>query len=146
MILLVEDNQDEEELTIMALRKNNIRNEVIVVRDGVEALDYLWGTGKYLNRDMSLMPSLVLLDLNLPRMNGIEVLRHLRTAERTRLIPVVVLTTSSDRKDVSGSYEVGANSYIVKPVDFEQFVEVVKCLGPYWLILNELPVIGERNT
>lgn len=137
MILLVEDNQDDVELMLLALKKNNITNEVIVARNGTEALDYLFARGEHSNRER--LPALVLLDLNLPGLNGIEVLRQLRGNPETRLVPVVVLTTSGDRKDINVSYSMGANSYVIKPVDFNRFVELVSSLGPYWLFINKLP-------
>ena len=140
VILLVEDNPDDEALTLRALKKNNIMNEVVVARDGEEALDYLFGTGKYAGRDTSVQPQVILLDLQLPKINGIEVLKRLRAAPRTALQPVVILTTSSEERDIISSYASGANSYIRKPVDFNQFIEAVKQLGLYWLVLNESPV------
>ena len=139
VILLVEDNQDHELLAIRALKKHNIANEVIVARDGVEALDYLFGTGAYQGRDTSQLPQIVLLDLKLPKVDGLEVLRRLRADERTRLVPVVVLTSSDEDLDLVTSYSLGANSYIRKPVDFVQFTEATKQLGLYWLVLNEPP-------
>jgi two-component system response regulator len=139
VILLVEDNPDDEALTLRALRKNNILNEVVVARDGVEALDYLFGSGAHVGRDATEQPQLVLLDLKLPRINGLEVLRQLRADERTRLQPVVILTTSNEDRDILSSYELGANSYIRKPVDFDQFMEAVRQLGLYWLVLNVSP-------
>jgi two-component system response regulator len=139
IILLVEDNPDDEALTLRALKKNNILNEVVVARDGVEALDYLFGSGAHAGRDTSQQPQLVLLDLKLPRLDGLEVLRRLRADERTRRQPVVVLTTSNEERDILSSYALGANSYIRKPVDFEQFMEAVRQLGLYWLVLNVGP-------
>lgn len=139
VILLVEDNPDDEALTLRALRKNNILNEVVVARDGVEALDYLFGTGAHAGRDTRIQPQIVLLDLKLPKIDGLEVLKRIRADERTRLQPVVILTTSNEDRDVLGSYELGANSYIRKPVDFEQFMEAVRHLGLYWLVLNVAP-------
>ena len=136
-ILLVEDNPDDAVLTKRAFRKAHIENEIITVHDGVEAIDYLFGTGKYAGRDPSDCPSLVLLDLNLPRMNGLEVLRHMRADERTRRIQVVVMTTSREDCDVAGAYNSGANSYVCKPVDFAQFVRAAQEIGLYWLVLNE---------
>jgi len=142
IILLVEDNPDDELLAIRALKKNNIMNEVVVARDGVEALDYLFGTGAYAGRDMSMMPQVILLDLKLPKVDGLEVLRRLRDDERTKLLPVVILTSSKEDRDLTASYSLGANSYIRKPVDFVQFAEAIKQLGLYWLVLNESPPIG----
>jgi two-component system response regulator len=139
IILLVEDNPDDEALTLRALKKNNIRNEVVVAHDGAEALDYLFGTGAYAGRDMSIMPTLTLLDLKLPKIDGLEVLRRLRADERTRLLSVVILTSSKEEQDLINSYTLGANSYIRKPVDFTQFMEAVRELGRYWLLWNEPP-------
>ena len=139
VILLVEDNPDDELLTLRALKKNNVLNEVVVARDGVEALDYLFGTGEYAGRDTSVMPQLILLDLKLPRIDGLEVLRRLRADERTRLLPVVILTSSKEQQDMLDGYGLGANSYVRKPVNFEQFVQAVEQLRLYWLILNEAP-------
>jgi CheY-like chemotaxis protein len=141
MIMLVEDNPDDEALTLRALRKNNIQNTVVVARDGVEALDYLFGTGIHAARDTRLKPVVVLLDLKLPKIDGVEVLRRLRADERTKLIPVVVLTSSKEEQDLINSYSFGCNSYIRKPVDFIQFVEAVRQLGLYWLVLNEAPPV-----
>lgn len=138
-ILLVEDNPDDEALALRALRRSNITNSIVVVRDGVEALDYLFGTGRYAGRDLNLKPTVILLDLKLPRINGIEVLRRLRSDERTSLLPVVVLTTSREEQDLLSSYSFGCNSYIRKPVDFIQFAEAVRQLGMYWLLMNEPP-------
>jgi CheY-like chemotaxis protein len=138
-ILLVEDNPDDESLTWRALRKNNIANEVVVAHDGVEALEYLFGTGAYAGRDTTVMPTLILLDLKLPKLDGLEVLRRLRADERTKLIPVVILTTSKEEQDLIQGYRLGANSYVWKPVDFTQFAEAVRQLGLYWLVLNEPP-------
>jgi two-component system response regulator len=139
IILLAEDNPDDVQLTLRALKKSKIMNEVVIAQDGVEALDYLFGTGKYAGRDTRVLPQVVLLDLKMPRMDGLEVLHRLRNDERTRLLPVVILTTSSEDKDRVESYTQGANSYIRKPVDFEQFVNAVQQLGLYWLVLNEAP-------
>jgi len=139
VILLVEDNPDDVKLTIRALKINNILNEVIVANDGTEALDYLFGTGKFKGRDVGQKPQVMLLDLKMPKVDGLEVLQRVRADERTKLQPVVVLTTSSEDKDRIESYKLGANSYIRKPVDFAQFAEAVKQLGLYWLILNEAP-------
>ena len=138
-ILLVEDNADDEALTIRALKKNNIMNEVVVAHDGAEALEYLFGTGKHASRNTSLMPEVILLDLKLPKIDGLEVLRRLRADEHTELLPVVVLTSSKEERDMIESYRLGANSYVRKPVDFAQFSEAVRQLGLYWLILNEAP-------
>lgn len=139
VILLVEDNPRDEALTLRALKKSNIVNDVIVARDGVEALDYLFGTGAHAGRDMTVVPQVVLLDLKLPKVDGLEVLRRLRRDERTRRLPVVVFTSSSEEEDMVSSYSLGANSYVRKPVEFEQFLEATKQLGLYWLVLNEAP-------
>ena len=139
MILLVEDNPDDEALTIRALQKNNIRNEVAIVRDGAEALDFLFCSGAYAGRDPNDVPQVVLLDLKLPKVDGLEVLRRIRANERTSLLPVVVLTSSKEEQDLLDSYKNGANSYVRKPVNFDQFVEATRQLGLYWLILNEAP-------
>lgn len=136
-ILLVEDNPDDEALTLRAFNKNRIANQVIVARDGVEALDYLFGAGSHAGRDMSVMPAVVLLDLKLPRIDGLEVLRRIRADDRTRLLPVVILTTSKEQQDIHEAYRLGANSYIRKPVDFEKFIYAVGQMGLYWLALNE---------
>jgi two-component system response regulator len=144
-ILLVEDNRDDEALTLRALKKNNIHNEVVVARDGVEALDYLFGTGVHAGRDLSVMPQVILLDLKLPKIDGLEVLRRLRSEAGTRLLPVVILTSSTQEEDRIAGYGLGANSYVRKPVDFAQFIEAVRQLGLYWLILNEpVPRIVRR--
>ena len=139
VILLVEDNPDDVALTLRAFRQSNIANEVVVARDGVEALDYLFATGAHAGRDVRVMPQVVLLDLNLPKVDGLEVLRRLRADERTKLIPVVILTSSREQQDLIESYSLGANSYVRKPVDFTQFVKSVRDLGLYWLVLNETP-------
>jgi two-component system response regulator len=137
-ILLVEDNSDDEELTLRALKRNHIRNEVVVARDGVEALDYLFGHGAHHGRDLTVMPQVILLDLKLPKVDGLGVLRQLRANPRTRLLPVVILTSSSEQQDKIAAYGSGANSYVRKPVDFPQFIDAVRQLGLYWLILNEV--------
>lgn len=139
IILLVEDNADDELLTVRAFKKNNIKNDVVVVRDGVEALDWLFGTGQHATRDTSAMPQIVLLDLKLPKLDGLEVLKRIRSDARTKLLPVVVLTSSKEDEDILQSYALGANSYVRKPVEFETFVDAVKSLGLYWLVLNESP-------
>ena len=139
MILLVEDNPDDEALTIRALQKNNIRNGVAIARDGAEALDFLFCSGAYAGRDPNDVPQVVLLDLKLPKVDGLEVLRRIRANERTLLLPVVILTSSKEEQDLLESYKNGANSYVRKPVNFDQFVEATRQLGLYWLILNEAP-------
>jgi len=137
IILLIEDNPDDEALTLRALEKNNIKNEVVVARDGAEALDYFFGTGSYAGRDLTVMPQVTLLDLKLPKIDGLEVLRQLRANELTRLLPVVILTSSNEEQDRVNGYGLGANSYVRKPIDFGQFMDAVRELGLYWLILNE---------
>jgi len=139
IILLVEDTADDVELTLRSLKKNNIFNEVVVARDGAEALDYLFATGAYAGRDPSSEPAVVLLDLKLPKIDGLEVLRRLRADDRTKYLPVVVVTSSKEEHDMVTSYELGANSYVRKPVDFVQFSDAVRQLGMYWLLLNEPP-------
>ena len=139
MILLVEDNPDDEALTLRALKKNNIGNKVFVVRDGAEALDFLFCTGAYAERDPREVPEMILLDLKLPKVDGLEVLRRIRADERTCLLPIVILTSSNEEQDLLEGYKNGANSYIRKPVDFNQFVEAVRQLSLYWLVLNEAP-------
>jgi CheY-like chemotaxis protein len=138
-ILLVEDNPADEALTLRALRKSNVMNPIAVARDGVEALDYLFARGAHAGRDPTAMPQVVLLDLKLPKVDGLEVLRELRAHEATRLLPVVVLTSSVEEQDLLRSYSLGANSYVRKPVDFVHFIEAVRQLGLYWLILNQTP-------
>jgi two-component system response regulator len=137
IILLVEDNPDDVDLTIRAFKRSNVTNKVVVAKDGVEALDYFRGTGKYAGRDVTELPVVVMLDLKLPKIGGLEVLRDIRNNEVTKLTPVVILTSSSEQKDVVEGYKLGANSYVRKPVDFEQFVEAVKLLGLYWTLWNE---------
>lgn len=145
IILLVEDNPDDEALTLRALKSSNILNEVVVARDGREALDYLFGEGVYAGRDLNVMPEVVLLDLKLPKIDGLEVLRQIRAHERIRFIPVVILTSSREEKDIINGYSLGANSYICKPVDFVQFTEAAIQLGLFWLVLNESPPIKRRT-
>jgi two-component system, response regulator len=137
VILLVEDNSSDEELTLRALRKSNIMNRVVIARDGAEALDYLFRRGEHAERSVDEVPQVVLLDLNLPKLGGLDVLRSIRADARTRMLPVVILTSSNEDKDLVGGYSCGANSYIVKPVDFTQFSEAVRQLGLYWLVLNQ---------
>lgn len=137
IILLVEDSSSDEELTLRALKKHNISNRVVVTRDGAEALDYLFAEGSHAGRNPDEVPQVVLLDLNLPKIDGIEVLRRIRADERTKLLPIVILTSSREDKDILGGYASGANSYVVKPVDFTQFAEAVRLLGSYWLGLNQ---------
>jgi two-component system response regulator len=138
-ILLVEDNPNDVELTLRALKKHNITNNVHVVKDGAEALEYIFATGTYASRDINHNPKVILLDLKLPKVDGIEVLRRIKSDERTKVIPVVVLTSSKEERDLVQSYQLGANSYITKPVDFESFVKSVAELGLYWLLLNQPP-------
>ena len=142
-ILLVEDNPNDEELTLYALKKNNIANHIQVVHDGAEALDYLFCTGDYAHRRVDDVPKVILLDLKLPKVDGMEVLEQIKKDERTRSLPVVVLTSSQEERDIVESYQLGVNSYIVKPVDFEQFVEAVRHLGLYWMLLNQTPSFKE---
>jgi len=136
-ILLVEDNPDDVELTLRAFRRSNVANEVVVARDGVEALDYLFATGQYADRDPDTLPQVILLDLKLPRIDGLEVLQRVRAHPKTKLLPVVILTSSTEERDLVNGYSLGANSYVRKPVDFEQFADSVKQLGLYWLLLNQ---------
>ncbi len=143
LILLVEDNPDDVELTIRGFKKNNFTNEIVIARDGQEALDFLFGTGQFEGRDMTRQPTLVLLDINLPRIGGLEVLRRMRADDRTRRVPVVLLTSSKEDSDIKAGYDLGANSYVRKPVDFVQFTEAVRQLNLYWLLLNEpVPAAG----
>ena len=139
VILLVEDNPKDEALTLRALRKSNILNDVVVAHDGVEALEYLFGTGAHAGRDTTLMPQLTLLDLKMPRVDGLQVLKKMREDERTKRLPVVIFTSSDEEEDLIRSYELGANSYVRKPVEFSQFVEATRQLGLYWLVLNRAP-------
>jgi two-component system, response regulator len=139
IILLVEDNPDDEELTLLALKECNIANEVVVARDGVEALDYLFATGPYAGRDPSRLPQLVLLDLKLPKLDGLEVLKRLRADPRTELLQVVILTSSNEEEDVLASYRHRANSYVRKPIEFQRFTNAVKQLGLFWLLISEAP-------
>lgn len=143
IILLVEDNPDDVELTIRAFNKNNISNKMIIANNGVEALDYLFGKGRHAGREIKDMPLLVILDLNLPKIDGLEVLKAIRQNEITRLLPVVILTSSNQEEDVAASYKLGANSYLSKPVDFKEFMKVVKLLGMYWLLWNKPPPGGK---
>lgn len=138
-ILLVEDNRDDEALALRAFRNSGVKNEVVVVRDGVEALDYLFAKGQYADRNASDHPAVVLLDLKLPKLNGLEVLKEIRASANTRRLPVVILTSSKEDRDLIESYNLGANSYVRKPVDFNEFAEAVSKLGVYWLLLNEIP-------
>lgn len=140
IILLVEDNEDDEKLTLRAFQKKKVLNPVVVARDGVEALDYVFGTGTYAGRDAADTPSVILLDLKLPKIDGLEVLKRVRADNRTKHVPIVILTSSKEEQDLVASYDLGANSYIRKPVDFEEFVEVAGLLGMYWLLWNEPPV------
>ncbi len=140
VILLVEDNPDDEDLTMRALRKSNLANEVVVARDGEEAINYLFALSSFVGRDITDWPAVVLLDLQLPKVGGLEVLRRIRADERTRSMPVVVLTSSNEDRDITKSYDLGANSYVRKPVEFEQFVVAVGQIGLYWLLLNEAPL------
>lgn len=136
-ILVIEDNPDDIELTLRAFRKSNIANEVVVARDGAEALEYLFATGQYAGRDPNALPQVVLLDLNLPRVDGLEVLQRVRAHPKTKLLPVVILTSSTEERDLVNGYSLGANSYVQKPVNFEKFTESVRQLGLYWLLLNQ---------
>jgi two-component system, response regulator len=139
IILLVEDNPDDRILTVRALKQHNISNEIKEVKDGQEALDYLFGEGEYAGRDIAIQPQIILLDLKLPKVDGLEVLQRIRADSRTRRLPVVILTSSNEQKDRISSYDLGANSYVRKPVDFNEFIEAARQLGMYWLMLNEAP-------
>ena len=139
VILLVEDNPDDVTLTLRALKKNNLLNEVVVAKDGVEALDFLFCEGDFSDRSSEILPELILLDLKLPKVDGLEVLKRIRAEARTKLLPVVILTSSNEQSDIISGYDLGVNSYIRKPVDFEQFIEAVRQLGLYWLVLNQTP-------
>ena len=143
IILLVEDNPDDVELTLRAFKKNNILNRVIIAKDGAEALDVLFGTGTYAGRKLKDLPVVILLDLKLPKIDGMEVLKRIRQDNRTKLIPVVILTSSTEPKDVVNGYSLGANGYVRKPVEFSQFVEAMRHLGLFWLLWNEPPPLGE---
>jgi two-component system, response regulator len=142
LILLVEDNPTDEKLTVRALKKSGLANEIVVVRDGAEALDYLFGTGSHAGRDVSVLPAVTLLDLNLPRVSGLEVLRQIRAHVRTSALPVVILTASNEDEDVTRGYALGTNAYVRKPVDFAEFAEAAKTLGVFWLLFNELAPPG----
>jgi two-component system, response regulator len=144
VILLVEDNASDEELTLRALKKSRIVNKVVVARDGAEALDYVFAQGAYAGRDVAEFPQVVLLDLNLPKLGGLDVLRRIRADERAKRLPVVILTSSKEANDLAGGYEEGANSYIVKPVDFTQFSDAVRQLGLYWIVLNTPPPAPDK--
>jgi two-component system, response regulator len=137
LILLVEDNRDDEELALMALKESHIANEIVVARDGTEALDYLFCAGAYAGRDAALSPQVVLLDLKLPKLNGLDVLERMRADPRTCMTPVVILTSSSEEEDIVASYRLGANSYVRKPVEFHRFADAMRQLGMYWVLLNE---------
>ena|SRR5688572_16254740 len=144
LILLIEDNESDELLTVRALQKAQVANEIVVVRDGEEALAYLFGTGAYAGRDTSQLPTVTLLDLNLPKIGGLDVLRRVRADERTRHLPVVVLTSSGEDRDVVQCYQLGANAYVRKPVDFNEFAQATKALGLFWLLVNEPPPMAVR--
>jgi CheY-like chemotaxis protein len=144
IILLVEDNPDDQKLTLRALKKNHIANEVVIASDGAQALDYLFGTGEFEGRDTRIQPALVLLDLNLPKIDGLSVLTAVRADPRTKLVPIVVLTSSAEEQDLLMSYQSGVNSYVRKPVDFVEFVEAARQLGVYWLALNQQPHLDRR--
>jgi two-component system, response regulator len=142
VLLLVEDNASDEKLTIRAFNKSNVANEIVVVRDGEEALEYLFGTGRYDGRDVSDLPAVVLLDLKLPRIDGLEVLRRIRVDERTKLVPVIILTSSKEDEDRTRGYSLGANAYVRKPVAFSEFTEAIRTLGLFWLVLNQPPPVS----
>ncbi len=144
-ILLVEDNLDDVELTLHAFKKNNIQNEVVVVNDGADALDFLFGQGKFEGRDLSIMPTIILLDIKLPKIDGLEVLKRIRENPATQYIPIVILTSSKEEQDIITGYKLGVNSYVRKPVDFIQFTEAVNSLGLYWLLLNQTPPLNKIN-
>jgi two-component system response regulator len=146
VILLVEDNPDDEELTIRSLEKDNIDYQIVVVHDGAEALDYLFGKGEYKKRDISIMPVIIMLDIKLPKISGLEVLKQIRANTDTQLLPVVILTSSDDERDLIESYELGANSYIRKPVNFNEFQKTVQQLSSYWILLNSAPPIIRKKT
>jgi CheY-like chemotaxis protein len=141
LVLLVEDNPTDEKLTLRAFKKSGVENEMVVVRDGAEALDYLFGKEKYAGRDTSVLPAVIMLDLKLPRIDGLEVLRRIRADERTKCVPVVILTASKEHEDIARGYAFGANAYVRKPVDFAEFAEAAKTLGLFWLLLNEPPSV-----
>ena len=145
VILLVEDNADDVELTLIAFKQHKLVSDIIVAKDGEEALDYLFATGMHAGRDPQLLPEVVLLDLNLPKIDGLGVLRRMRTDDRTRRIPVVILTSSKEEEDILRSYDLGANSFVQKPVDFAAFIDAAHHLGVYWLVLNESPPAGTRK-
>ncbi len=139
IVLLVEDNPDDEALTLRALKRHHIANEIVVARDGEEALDFIFARGRFAQRDARILPQVILLDLKLPKIDGLEVLRQIRANEKSRHVPVVILTSSNEEQDIVKSYDLGANSYVRKPVDFEQFIEAARQLGIFWLVLNETP-------
>ena len=145
IILLVEDNPNDVKLTMRAFEKSNVSNEIVVVGDGEEAVDYLFATGRHAGRDLKVMPEVILLDMKLPKIDGLGVLRRLRADERTRRLPVVILTSSKEEKDVTSSYNLGANSFVRKPVDFAQFIDAARHLGLYWLVMNEPPPRQENG-
>jgi CheY-like chemotaxis protein len=145
IILLVEDDENDAALARRALEKNNIANELVVARDGLEALDFLFGQGKWAGRDTSVQPQVILLDLNMPKLSGLDVLKRIRADERTRLLPVVILTSSKEEQDLDRGYSMGANSYVQKPVDFNKFMEATRQLSLYWVVLNEAPPVRDRH-